>query len=276
MSNDQGNLFTLSGQVAAVTGGGGILCSVMAKALAQAGARVAVLDLAGEAAQRVAEEITGAHGQAIAIQTNVLDKASVQQACATIIENFGRVDILVNGAGGNRPQATTSPTLPFFDLPEEAFRQVFDLNLLGTVLPCQVFGRVMASQGYGVIINIASINAWRPLTNVPAYAAAKAAVSNFTQWLAVHMSQNYSPRIRVNAIAPGFFLTAQNRYLLYDETTGALTPRGKAVIDHTPLGRFGDPQELVTTLLWLASPASSFVHGITVAVDGGFTAFSGV
>jgi NAD(P)-dependent dehydrogenase (short-subunit alcohol dehydrogenase family) len=276
MSNDQGNLFTLSGQVAAVTGGGGILCSVMAKALAQAGARVAVLDLAGEAAQRVAEEITGAHGQAIAIQTNVLDKASVQQACATIIENFGRVDILVNGAGGNRPQATTSPTLPFFDLPEEAFRQVFDLNLLGTVLPCQVFGRVMASQGYGVIINIASINAWRPLTNVPAYAAAKAAVSNFTQWLAVHMSQNYSPRIRVNAIAPGFFLTAQNRYLLYDETTGALTPRGKTVIDHTPLGRFGDPQELVTTLLWLASPASSFVHGITVAVDGGFTAFSGV
>jgi NAD(P)-dependent dehydrogenase (short-subunit alcohol dehydrogenase family) len=276
MSNDQGNLFTLSGQVAAVTGGGGILCSVMAKALAQAGARVAVLDLAGEAAQRVAEEITGAHGQAIAIQTNVLDKASVQQACATIIESFGRVDILVNGAGGNRPQATTSPTLPFFDLPEEAFRQVFDLNLLGTVLPCQVFGRVMASQGYGVIINIASINAWRPLTNVPAYAAAKAAVSNFTQWLAVHMSQNYSPRIRVNAIAPGFFLTAQNRYLLYDETTGALTPRGKTVIDHTPLGRFGDPQELVTTLLWLASPASSFVHGITVAVDGGFTAFSGV
>jgi NAD(P)-dependent dehydrogenase (short-subunit alcohol dehydrogenase family) len=270
------HLFALPGKVAAVTGGGGVLCRAMCHALARAGAKVAVLDLLEPAARKVAEEITAAGGEAIAVPVDVLDKASVQAAGDAVRARFGRVDILINGAGGNKPQATTSPELSFFDLPPEAIRWVFDLNFIGTLLPCQVFGKIMAEQGEGVILNIASINAFRPLTRIPAYSAAKGAVSNFTQWLAVHLSQNYSPHIRVNAIAPGFFLTEQNRFLLTDKESGQPTPRGQSIVAHTPMGRFGQPEELISTVLWLLSPGAAFVHGIVVLVDGGFSAFSGV
>ena len=269
-------LFQLTDRVAAITGGGGVLCGTMARALGKNGVRVAVLDLNGEAAERVAADVRAAGGEAIAVVVDVLDRDSIETAAQQVVDAFGRVDILINGAGGNKKQATTSPELSFFDLPADAVRWVFDLNFLGTLLPCQVFGKLMAERGEGCILNISSMNAFRPLTRIPAYSAAKAAVSNFTQWLAVHMAQEYSPRIRVNAIAPGFFLTEQNRFLLTDEATGELTPRGRTIIDHTPMGRFGEPEDLVGTVLWLLSPGAAFVHGVVVPVDGGFSAFSGV
>jgi len=270
------SLFGLSGKVAVVTGGGGVLCGTMSRALGRLGVKVAVLDLFEEAAQKVADDIVSKGGEAIAVQCDVLDKASLEAARDTVLTRFGRVDILINGAGGNKKQATTSPDLSFFDLPPDAIRWVFDLNFLGTLLPSQVFGKLMAEQGEGCILNISSMNAFRPLTRIPAYSAAKAAVSNFTQWLAVHMAQEYSPHIRVNAIAPGFFLTAQNRFLLIDETTGELTPRGRTIIEHTPMGRFGDPEDLIGTVLWLLGDGARFVTGVVVPVDGGFNAFSGV
>jgi len=269
-------LFGLQDKVAVVTGGGGILCGAMGKGLAKAGAKVMVLDLLEAAAQKVAEEIRGEGGQAFAFQADALDKKSLERVCDEVVKKFGRVDILINGAGGNKPQATTSPDLSFFDLPQDAFRWVFDLNFTCTLLASQVFGKVLAKQKDGIVLNVSSMNYFRPLTRVPAYSAAKAAVSNFTQWLAVHFSQNYAPKIRVNAIAPGFFLTEQNRFLLTEKETGSLTPRGKSIIDHTPMGRFGDPEDLVGAVLWLLSPASQFVHGAVIAIDGGFAAFSGV
>jgi len=268
--------FDFSGKVAAVTGAGGVLCSVMAEALASCGAKVALLDINLEAAQAAAKKITDAGGTAIAVQTNVLNRESLVAAEQSINETFGTVNVLINGAGGNNSKATTGPDLKFFDLPEDAIQWVFNLNCLGTIMPSQVFGKKMAESGQGQIINISSMTALRPLTRVTAYGAAKAAVSNFTQWLAVHMSQEYSTDIRVNAIAPGFFLTEQNRFLLTDKETGELTPRGKTIIDHTPMGKFGDPSDLVGTLLWLLSDGASFVHGIIVPVDGGFSSFSGV
>ena len=269
-------LFGLQDKIAVVTGGGGILCGAMGKGLAKAGAKVMVLDLLEAAAQKVAEEIRKEGGQAFAYQADALDKKSLERVCEEVVKKFGRVDILINGAGGNKPQATTSPDLSFFDLPQDAFRWVFDLNFTCTLLASQVFGKVMAKQKEGIILNVSSMNYFRPLTRVPAYSAAKAAVSNFTQWLAVHFAQNYAPKIRVNAIAPGFFLTEQNRFLLTEKETGSLTPRGKSIIDHTPMGRFGDPEDLVGAVLWLLSPASQFVHGAVIAIDGGFAAFSGV
>ena len=274
--NNLQELFDLNGKVVAATGAGGVLVGEMSRGLARAGARVVVLDIVEEAAQRVANEIVAAGGEAIGVKMDVLDKASTEAALATVLDRFGDVDILINGAGGNKAQATTSPDLSFFDLPQDAFQWVFNLNFIGTLIPSQVFGRQMAKRGEGVILNVSSMNAFRPLTRIPAYSAAKAAVSNFTQWLAVHLAQEYSPNIRVNAIAPGFFLTQQNRFLLIDEETGDLTPRGKTIIDHTPMGRFGDPADLLGTVLWLLSPASAFVTGIVVPVDGGFSAFSGV
>jgi len=269
-------LFNIQDKVIAATGGGGVLVGAMARGLARAGAKIAVLDIFEEAAQRVAADIVQAGGEAAGIKMDVLDKASVQAGLATTLERFGQVDILINGAGGNKKQATTSPDLSFFDLPQDAFQWVFDLNFIGTLLPSQVFGKQMAEQGRGVILNVSSMNAFRPLTRIPAYSAAKAAVSNFTQWLAVHIAQEYSPDIRVNAIAPGFFLTAQNRFLLVDETSGELTARGQTIIDHTPMARFGGPDDLLGSVLWLLSPASSFVTGVVAPIDGGFSAFSGV
>ncbi len=274
--SDFKDFFDLSGKVIAATGAGGVLVGEVARGLAGAGARVAVLDIREDAAKGVAEEIAAAGGEAVGVKMDVLDKSSVEAAQKTILDRFGFVDILINGAGGNRKEATTSPDLSFFDLPMDAFQWVFDLNFLGTLIPCQVFGRAMAGQGEGIMLNISSMNAFRPLTKIPAYSAAKAAVSNFTQWLAVHMAKEYSARIRVNAIAPGFFLTDQNRYLLTDEKSGALTPRGRTIIDHTPMRRFGEPAELLGTVLWLLTPASAFVSGIVVPLDGGFSAFSGV
>ena len=269
-------LFGLEGKVAAITGGGGVLCSTIAKALAGAGAQVAVLDLSEEAASTVADEITSAGGTAIAVAGNVLDKGQMESACDRIVKKFGKVDVLINGAGGNRKGATTSADLSFFDLDSEAIRFVFELNCLGTILPSQVFGKAMSSGGTGNIVNISSMNAFRPLTRIPAYSGAKAAVSNFTQWLAVHLCENCSTNIRVNAIAPGFFLTEQNRFLLTDQATGNLTERGKKIIEHTPMGRFGEPQDLVSTVIWLISPGAQFVNGTVIPVDGGFSAFSGV
>jgi len=269
-------LFDLTGKVAAVTGAGGVLCGQMAKALAGAGAKVAVMDLSLEAAKKIADEIIEQGGAAIAVKCNVLDKKQIEDAAKEIAAKLGNVNILINGAGGNKKEATTSENLAFFDLPAEAIRGVFDLNFLGTLLPSQVFGKEMAKNGSGVILNISSMNALRPLTKICGYSAAKAAVSNFTQWLAVHINQNHSKDIRVNAIAPGFFLTEQNRFLLTNEKNGELTPRGKTIIEHTPMGRFGKPEDLAGTMLWLVSDAATFVTGVVVPVDGGFSAFSGV
>jgi len=269
-------LFDLTGKVTVITGAGGVLCGTMAKALAKAGAKVAALDLIKEAAVKVADDIKADGGEAIAIKCDVLQKDSLEAAKEKVNAEFGKIDILINGAGGNKKEATTSPDLPFFDLPLDAIRFVFDLNFIGTLLTTQVFGKEMAENDSGIILNISSMNAFRPLTKIPAYSAAKAAVNNFTQWLAVHMCQNYSKNIRVNAIAPGFFVTEQNRFLLTDEKSGKLTSRGKTIIEHTPMGRFGQPDELIGTALWLLSDAAKFVTGVVIPVDGGFSAFSGV
>ena len=265
--------FEVKNKVAVVTGGAGILCAAMCRALAEAGAKVAVLDLREESAEALASEIGNS---AIGVECNVLEKASIEAAANKVMDAFGRVDILVNGAGGNKPQATTSTDQTFFDIPAEAIRWVFDLNMMGTILPCQVFGRIMTAQNSGVILNVSSMNAFRPLTRIPAYSAAKAGVSNFTQWLAVYMAQEFSAEIRVNAIAPGFFQTEQNRFLLTDKDTGELTPRGNAIMSHLPQGRFGVPEDLLGALIWLVSPASAYVTGVVVPIDGGFSAFSGV
>jgi NAD(P)-dependent dehydrogenase (short-subunit alcohol dehydrogenase family) len=268
--------YDFSGQIVVVTGGAGVLCAMVCRTLAGAGAKIAILDNNPDAAEPLAVKINSNGGEAIILTCDVLDKMSIELAARQVIDSFGRVDILINGAGGNNPQSTTKADLSFFDLPEDAMRWVFDLNLMGTILSCQVFGKIMSQQKQGVILNFSSMNAFRPLTRIPAYSAAKAGVSNFTQWLAVHMAQEYAPEIRVNAIAPGFFLTDQNRFLLMDKDTNGLTPRGQSILDHTPMGRFGTPDDLVGTVLWLLSPASSFITGIVVPVDGGFSAYSGV
>jgi len=270
------DLFALEGKVIAITGGGGVLCSAIAKALAESGAKIGVLDLLEDAGKKVADEITSNGGTAVAVKGDVLKKETLEAACGKIKKELGPVDILINGAGGNKKQATTSADLSFFEIPPDAIRFVFDLNFLGTLLASQVFAKDMADSGSGIILNVSSMNAFRPLTKIPAYSAAKAAVSNFTQWLAVHLCQNYSQQIRVNAIAPGFFLTEQNRFLLTDEKTGELTARGQTIIEHTPMARFGKPEELIGAVAWLLSDASKFVTGIVVPIDGGFSAFSGV
>jgi NAD(P)-dependent dehydrogenase (short-subunit alcohol dehydrogenase family) len=248
----------------------------MACALVGCNANVAILDRDPEMAERVVRRFEGIKGKYLVAKGDVLNKESLEQAAADVVAHFGRVDCLINGAGGNNPKATTNPQQSFFSLPADSIKFVADLNLLGTILPSQVFGRYMVEQKEGIILNVSSMNAFRPLTRIPAYSAAKAAVSNFTQWLAVHMAQEYSPKIRVNAIAPGFFLTNQNRFLLTDKETGQLTARGKKIIDHTPIGRFGTPEDLLGATLWLLSPASAFVTGIVLPIDGGFSAYSGV
>ena len=270
--------YDFTGRSIVVTGGGGVLGGEMARALFERGANVTILDYNFQAAQKMAAsfERKPGTGQALAAEGNVLQAESVQAALHVVFSEFGRIDGLVNAAGGNKPEASTNAGQSFFDLPEEALRWVFELNLMGTIIPSQIVGRHMAERKQGVILNVSSMNAFRPLTRIPAYSAAKAGASNFTQWLAVHMAQEYSPNIRVNAIAPGFFLTEQNRFLLTDAQTGQLTSRGQKIIDHTPMGRFGVPEDLNGTVLWLLSPASAFVTGIVVPVDGGFSAYAGV
>ena len=277
----------LNGKVAVVTGGGGVLCGVMAKALAKAGAKVAILDLRAEAAEAVAEEIRAEGGIAMGLSANVLELESLQAAEEKISAAYGPCDILINGAGGNNPKGTTSKEFltkedlaakvegvtTFFDLDPAGVGFVFNLNFLGTLLPTQVFARKMAEGKGGNILNISSMNAFCPLTKIPAYSGAKAAISNFTQWLVVHFSK---VNIRVNAIAPGFFLTNQNRALLTN-TDGSLTPRGNTILTHTPMGKFGSPEDLVGAMLFLLDDeAAGFVNGVVLPIDGGFAAFSGV
>jgi NAD(P)-dependent dehydrogenase (short-subunit alcohol dehydrogenase family) len=269
--------FDFTGKVAVVVGGSGVLCGALAQTLGQQGAAVIVVGHTHIAkAQDLADQIIAKGGQAIAFQADALDKKSLNSLAHKAIETFGSIDILINGAGGAKKEATTSEQLSFFDLPEDAVRWVFDLNFMGTFLACQVIGRYMVEQDSGAILNIASMGADRPLTRSIAYSAAKAAVVNFTKWLAVHMSQEYSPRIRVNAIMPGFFLTEQNRFLLLGEGSGELTERGQRIIDHTPMGRFGRPEDLFGPALLLLSDVAAFVHGTTVTVDGGISVFGGV
>lgn len=268
----------LSGKVAVVTGGTGVLGEAMVRGLASAGATVAILATTEEKTTALANDLKQNGSRALGVAVDVLDKASIQAAADKIMAEFGRVDILINCAGGNKAEATTTPdkTRNFFDLPEDALQWVFNLNFIGSLLPSQVFGKIMVEQQEGVILNVSSMAAMRPLTRVLAYGGAKAAINNFTQWLSVHFALEYSPNIRVNAIAPGFFLTNQNRFLLTDEATGDLTQRGQQIIDHTPMDRFGDPEDLIGTVLWLVSDASRFVTGIVVPVDGGFSAYGGV
>lgn len=273
---DLQRLFDVRGFSAVITGGTGVLGSEMALALARAGVRVAILSRHATSSAKVVQAIRAEHGEAIAITCDVLRRTDLEHACAEVLKSFGTVDILINAAGGNSPQATTSADLSFFDLDAEAIESVFALNFTGTFQSCQVFGRAMVERGQGSIVNVASMNALRPLTRIPAYSAAKAAVANFTQWLAVHMAQEYRAHIRVNAVAPGFILTEQNRFLLTDVQSGAMTPRGQAILNHTPMARLGTPEDLIGTLLWLVSPASAFVTGTVIPVDGGFSAFSGV
>jgi NAD(P)-dependent dehydrogenase (short-subunit alcohol dehydrogenase family) len=274
-----------SDKVVVITGGGGVLCSTMAEALAKKGAKIAVLDLKEENAEQVASGIVKSGGKAMGFSANVLDVESLKLAHEKVLASFGTCDILINGAGGNHPKGTTSkPFLyeedlvsndgikTFFDLDPEGIKFVFDLNFIGTLLPTQVFAKDMIGKEGASIINISSMNAFTPLTKIPAYSGAKAAISNFTQWLAVHFSK---VGIRVNALAPGFFLTDQNRTLL-TTADGSLTDRGNTIIEHTPMGRFGTPEDLIGTLLWLCGNGSKFVTGVVVPIDGGFSAFSGV
>ncbi|NQU43797.1 SDR family oxidoreductase [bacterium] len=269
--------FSLEGKRVLITGGAGVLCKILGMGLGQAGASVILADLRGDAADEAAKELRADGIEADSVALDVMSPETIQKVAQEVCAS-GPVDILVNGAGGNQKQATTSPDLSFFDLPLDAMRRVIDLNFFGgAFLTSQVFAREMVKRDEGgVILNISSMNALRPLTRIPGYSAAKAAVSNFTQWLAVHLAQEYNPKVRVNALAPGFFLTDQNRFLLTDKDTGELTARGQSIISHTPAGRFGEPGDLVGTALWLCSDASRFVSGIVVPVDGGFSAFSGV
>lgn len=275
----------LKGKIAVVTGGGGVLCSGFAKILAQNGAKVAILDLNLNAAKAVAHEIIKAGGSAIGVEANVLDKKSLEAARDVVRSTYGKCDILINGAGGNHPKGTTTKDIfemddldkedvkTFFDLDFDGISFVMNLNFLGTLLPTQIFAIDMVGREGCTILNISSMNAFKPLTRIPAYSAAKASVSNFTQWLAVHFA---ATGIRVNAIAPGFFVTNQNYNLLFD-SNDMPTARADKILKHTPMGRFGKPEDLAGTLLWLISnEASGFVTGVVVPVDGGFSAYSGV
>jgi len=275
MMKENLKMFSLKGKTAVITGGAGVLGSAIARGLGKAGAKIALCDIVN--ADKVAQELKSEGIEANGYYVNVMDIEKVKVCRDEVIREFGKVNILLNAAGGNMKEATTSEELKFFDLPLSALEKVVGLNLFGgAVLPSQVFGKDMIkNQDGGSIINISSMNAFRPLTRIPGYSAAKAAVSNFTQWLAVHFAQEYNKNLRVNAIAPGFFLTSQNRFLLTNED-GSLTPRGETIIAHTPMDKFGDPEDLIGACVWLASDASKFVTGIIVPIDGGFSAFSGV
>jgi NAD(P)-dependent dehydrogenase (short-subunit alcohol dehydrogenase family) len=268
-------MYDFTGRTIVVTGALGVIGAQLSRALVGCGANVVMLDRNLDPAPALIESMGDGACRALALHGDVLDAESLQRAAAQVKERFGTVDALINNAGGNKPEATTGQH-SFFEIPPDALRWVVDLNLLGTMLPTQVFGRQMVDRGEGTILNVSSMAAFRPLTRVVGYGAAKAAVSNFTQWLAVHLAQEYSPRIRVNAIAPGFLKTKQNEFLLTDRETGQLTPRGQSILAHTPMARFGTPDDLLGAVLWLLSPASSFVTGVVLPIDGGFSAFSGV
>ena len=273
--NDASNIFSLKGKVAVITGGAGVLGTEIAKGLGSAGASIAICDIAETGS--IVTGLKSAGADVRGYYLDVMDKNKIIDCKNEVIEDFGRIDILVNAAGGNLKEATTSGDLLFFDMELDAIQKVIGLNLFGgAILPAQVFGKSMAENlNGGTIINISSMNAFRPLTRIPGYSAAKAAVNNFTQWLAVHFAQEYNKKLRVNAIAPGFFLTRQNHYLLFDKDEN-LNPRGEAIIAHTPMGEFGKPEDLIGACVWLASDASRFVSGIVIPIDGGFSAFSGV
>jgi NAD(P)-dependent dehydrogenase (short-subunit alcohol dehydrogenase family) len=268
-------LFSLEGQIAVVTGGTGVLGGAMARGLARAGAKVGVLGRRRERAEAAVRAIEKDGAAALALPADVLDRGEVEAAREAVIERWGRLDVLVNAAGGNMPSATLEPEQSFFDLPVEGMEPVIALNLEGTLLPSQVFGEVMARAGQGRVVNISSMAAQRAMTRVVGYGVAKAGVENATRWLAVELARSFGEGLRVNAIAPGFFVGEQNRALLLNED-GTLTARGQTIIDHTPAGRFGEPDDLIGTLIWLCGPGASFVNGIVVPVDGGFGAFSGV
>ena len=267
--------FDLSGRVAVVTGATGVLGGAMARGLAEAGAKVGILGRRVERAEGVAAEIENAGGETLPLPADVLDREQLEAAREAALGRWGRVDILVNAAGGNVQAAAVAEDAEVFGVPEEALRQAMDLNLMGTVLPCQVFGEAMARAGAGSIVNVSSMAAQKPLTRVVGYSAAKAAVENLTRWLAVELSGKYGAGLRVNALAPGFFLGEQNRAMLVNGD-GGLTERGQRIVNHTPAGRFGEPEEVAGTIVWLCSPAASFVNGVVVPVDGGFSAFAGV
>ena len=267
--------FDISGQVAVITGAGGVILGTAAREMAKKGVKVVLLDLFVENAQRIADEIVAEGGDAIAIKADVLDRESLEAARDKVVEKYGKIDILINGAGGNKPQATISKDIDFFHLDLNAFKWVFDLNVTGAVLTTMVFGELLAKQGHGNVINIASMSSYHPLTNTVAYCGAKAAVANFTEWMATHFNQNYSNNIRVNAIAPGFLLTNQNRFLLTKED-GSATDRGQRVLAKTPMGRYGEPVEMAGPIIFLCSEAASFVNGAVLPVDGGFSSYWGV
>jgi NAD(P)-dependent dehydrogenase (short-subunit alcohol dehydrogenase family) len=266
-------LFSIEGKTAVITGGTGVLGSVMADGLAEAGARVVVIGRKKESGEKLVNLIRGKGKEIMFVEADVLDAGKLRKANKIILEKHGTIDILVNAAGGNMPGAIVMPDKNFFDLEVEDFKKVVDLNLTGTVLPTMIFGQQMAKQHKGIIINIASMSSYRPLTRVVGYSSAKAAVKNFTEWLAVEMVKKFGNNFRVNGIAPGFFITEQNRALLTNPD-GSFTARGEAVIRQTPFARFGEPEELIGTLLWLCSDASKFVTGVTVPVDGGFNVFA--
>jgi len=275
----------LKGKVCVITGGAGVLGSTMVKAMASAGMKIAIADINKEVADKVAAEIAAESGsEVIGVEANVLDKESLEQAKSVINETLGEIEVLVNGAGGNSPQATTKVEQmlekdidnledTFYGLQMEGFDKVFALNFKGTVLPTMVFTKDMLKNKKGVVLNISSMNSYKPLTKIPAYSAAKASVNNFTEWLSVHLAK---VGIRVNAIAPGFFITNQNRFLVMDEKTGNFSPRGQKIVDNTPMGKFGEPEDLQGTTLFLISDVSSFITGIVIPVDGGYSAFGGV
>jgi len=265
----------MQGKVAVITGGNGTLGGAFAKGLAQSGARVFILGRNEEKSKQRIAEMKNLGFDIESISCDVLNEKMVQSACDDVIDKAGRIDILINGAGGNKPNATVMPDQTIFDTSLDAFRDVFDLNLLGTVIPSFIFAKAMVDQGNGCIVNISSMAAQLPLTRVVAYSASKAAVDNFTRWLSIEVATKYGSCIRVNAIAPGFFIAEQNRSLLLNED-GSYTDRAKTIISQTPAKRFGKPEELISTLLWLCDDNSSFVNGVVIPVDGGFSAFSGV
>lgn len=274
--DDLMKMYDFTGKTFAVTGGGGALGGDVVTALAGCGANVMVLDRNLSRLEAIKESL-GERGSLVdGVTVDVMKRDSLEAAAEAINKRFGTLYGLVNAAGGNSPRATASPTMSYFDIPEDALRFVLDLNILGTMMPCQILAKQMVEAGEGVILNYSSMNAYRPLTNIAAYSASKAAITNFTAWLATYLAQNFSGKIRVNAIAPGFFLGEQNRFLVQDKDTGGWTARGQKIVDHTPMGRFGNPEDLLGAVLWLLSPAASFVTGITVPVDGGFSAYAGV